>query len=169
MDKYNFFKTDGLRPSQEQLLDTRLFYSNAGEIYARFDEWKDNDKFYFIPLYMEMTYSMGWVAEIAPDPVWLGSFVRTILKHPDLFSLKCPKCGRTVYPYRYSGSPLSGRVDLEAYCPCGWSGYESVSGWRNRATPLRDRLSRDKLRYQKYRVLHPKAVCTIAEMLRSIR
>ena len=75
MKKYNFFKTDGRRPSQEQLLDTQLFYQNAPEIFVHFEEWKDIDRFYFIPLYMEMTYSCGWVAEIASDPVWLGSFV----------------------------------------------------------------------------------------------
>jgi len=44
MKKYNFFKTDGHRPSQEQLLDTQLFYQNAPEIYVRFDEWKDIDR-----------------------------------------------------------------------------------------------------------------------------
>lgn len=66
MKKYNFFKTDGRRPSQEQLLDTQLFYQNAPEIFVHFEEWKDIDRFYFIPLYMEMTYSCGWVAEIAP-------------------------------------------------------------------------------------------------------
>ena len=69
MDKYNFFKKGGLRPSQEQVLDTTLFYQNSPEIYARFDEWKDIDRFYYIPLYLEMTYSCGWVAEMAPDPV----------------------------------------------------------------------------------------------------
>lgn len=37
MKKYNFFKTDGRRPSQEQLLDTQLFYQNTPEIFARFE------------------------------------------------------------------------------------------------------------------------------------
>ena len=112
MKKYNFFKTDGKMPSQEQLLYTQLFYRNAPEIYAHFDEWKDNDRFYFIPLYLQMTYSCGWVAEVAPDPVWLGSFVRCTLEHPDLFQYQCPSCGKTVLPYRYAGSPLSGRIIL---------------------------------------------------------
>ena len=70
MDKYNFFKQVGERPTAEQLLDTKLFYQHSAEIYSHFDEWKDNDKFYFIPLFMQMTYSCaGWVAEMAPDPV----------------------------------------------------------------------------------------------------
>ena len=169
-DKYNFFKKDASRPSVGQLADTNLFYLHAGEIYARFDEWKDSDKFYFIPLYMEMTYSCsGWVAEMAPDPVWLGSFVRCTLEHPELFQFRCPGCGKRVYPYRYVGSPLSGCVDLEGRCECGWSGCESVVGWRKRATVLRDRLAADSARYRWFRVLHPasKPAC-VAELLESL-
>ena len=154
MDKYNFFRKAGLRPTEEQRLLTKLFYINANEIYARFDDWKDDDRFYFIPLYMEMTYSMGWVAEIAPDPVWLGSFVRCNLEHPELFQVTCPKCKKTVFPYRYVGSPLSGRVDLEYECQCGKKGYEMVSGWRIRAVALRDIISNDSSRYIKMKALH---------------
>lgn len=165
MEKYNFFKKDGLRPSQEQLLDTKLFYQNAPEIYARFEEWKDIDRFYFIPLYMEMTYSCGWVAEMAPDPVWLGSFVRCTLEHPELFQFKCPGCGKMVHPYRYVGSPLSGRVDLEGRCECGWRGFEKVSGWKPRATALRDQLASDKSRYLLYRFLHSSAERATCENL----
>lgn len=157
MQKYNFFKTDRKMPSREQLRDTQLFYRNAPEIYARFDEWKVNDRFYFIPLHLQMTYSCGWVAEIAPDPVWLGSFVKNTLEHPDLFQYQCPHCGKPVHPYRYVGSPLSGRVDLEGRCSCGWKGFESVTGWRIRATALRDQLTSDKARYRKYVFIHPKA------------
>ena len=155
MDKYNFFKKGGLRPSEEQLLDTKLFFCHANEVYARFEDWKDIDKFYFIPLYMEMTYSCsGWVAEMAPDPVWLGSFVRCTLDHPDLFQYQCPRCGKSVFPFRYVGSPLSGRVDLEGYCDCGWKGYKLVSGWFVRGEALRNQLDKDKFRYEKYKFLH---------------
>jgi hypothetical protein len=131
MKEYNFFKQDALRPTEEQRLLTKQFYQNSVEIYARFDDWKDIDKFYFIPLYLEMTYSCGWVAEIAPDPVWLGSFVRCSLEHPDLFQYNCPDCGRPIHPYRYVGSPLS-----EA---------------------LRAQIAADKGRYLKYKLLHPRA------------
>ena len=165
MDKYNFFKKGGLRPSQEQLLDTKLFYQNAPEIYARFDEWKDIDRFYFIPLYLEMTYSCGWVVEVAPDPVWLGSFVRCTLEHPELFQYSCPECGRTVYPYRYCGSPLSGRVDLEGLCECGWKGFEMVSGWRIRATTLRDTIRHDEARWKRFRLLRNGVGSTMVELL----
>ncbi len=170
MKEYNFFKQDALRPTEEQRLRTKVFYQNAGEIYARYDDWKDIDKFYFIPLYMEMTYSCGWVAEMAPDPVWLGSFVRCSLEHPDLFQYHCPACGKVVHPYHCVGSPLSGIVHLEGRCECGWHGIEEVSGWRLRATILRDQIASDKLRYRKYRLLHTGAVTsTVEEMLTQLR
>ena len=159
MKEYNFFKLQGaVRPAPEQLLDTKLFYQNAIEIYARFEDWKDIDRFYFTQLYMQMTYSCaGWVAEMAPDPVWLGSFVSAVRNNPELFHFMCPNCGKSVFPYRTVGSPLSGRVDLEGRCTCGWHGDESVSGWKVRATALRDQLGKDSFRHGKYKLLHPAA------------
>ena len=154
MKKYNFFKQDALRPTEEQRLRTKVFYQNAGEIYARYDDWKDIDKFYFIPLYLEMTYSCGWVAEMAPDPVWLGSFVHCTLEHPNLFQYHCPACGKVVHPYRYVGSPLSGVVHLEGRCDCGWHGVEEVSGWRKRSEILRSIQEADKQRYWRTKLLH---------------
>jgi hypothetical protein len=155
MDKNQFFKQSALRPTEEQRFLTKQFYQNANIIYQHFDDWKDNDRFYFIPLYLEMTYCVaGIVSELAPDPVWLGSFVRCVLKHPELFQYKCPKCGKTVLPFRYVGSPLSGRVDLEGYCDCGWRGFETVSGWFKRGEALREQLAIDKLRHCKHKLLH---------------
>ena len=166
MDKFNFFKQDALRPSVEHQLDTKLYYQNAVDIIASWDQWKDIDRFYFTPLYLEMTYSMGWVAEIAPDPVWLGSFVRCSLEHPELFQYRCPRCGNTVLPYRYSGSPLSGRVDLEGHCCCGWKGFEAVSGWRVRAVTIRETLQVDKARWKLFRKHEKGAQSTVAELLK---
>ena len=60
MKKYNFFNQDALRPTEEQRLRTKVFYQNAGVIYAHYDDWKDIDKFYFIPLHMEITFADGW-------------------------------------------------------------------------------------------------------------
>jgi len=158
MDKNNFFKKDALRPTEEQRLLTKQFYQNANTIYQHIDVWKDNDRFYFIPLYLEMTYSInGIVSELAPDPVWLGSFIQTTINHPELFQFKCPKCGKTILPYRYTGSPLSGRVDLGGCCDCGWKGFEAVSGWFKRGEALREQIAADKRRYTKYMLLHPKA------------
>ena len=158
MDKNKFLKKDGLRPDLELRLLTKPFYRNSNVLYAHFDEWKDIDRFYFIPLYLEMTYCVAGIAtELAPDPVWLGSFIQNTLTHPELYQYKCPKCGKTVFPHRYVGSPLSGRVDLEGYCECGWNGFEMVSGWFVRGTALREQLEADKLRHFKYKLLHPMA------------
>ena len=165
MDKNQFFAKNAARPSMEQRLQTKPFYQNANEIYARFDDWKDIDRFYFIPLYLEMTYSInGIVSELAPDPVWLGSFIRCTLYHPDLFQYKCPKCSKTVLPFRYVGSPLSGRVDLEGYCECGWRGHEMVSGWFKRGEALREQISADKIRYRKFKLFHPAGASSVDEL-----
>ena len=156
MDKNNFFKQGALRPTEEQRLLTKPFYQSANNIYQLLNDWKDNDRFYFIPLYLEMTYSInGIVSELAPDPVWLGSFIRCTLDHPDLFQYKCPKCSKTVLPFRYVGSPLSGRVDLEGYCECGWRGHETVSGWFKRGEALREQIAADNARHRKFKLLHP--------------
>ena len=158
MDKNIFFKKDAVRPTEEQRLLTKPFYANANEIYWHFKDWKDNDRFYFIPLYLEMTYCInGIVSELAPDPVWLGSFIQTTINHPELFQFQCPKCGKPLLPYRYAGSPLSGRVDLEGYCDCGWKGFESVSGWFKRGEALREQIAADKLRHLRYMLLNPMA------------
>ncbi len=167
MDKNNFIRKSALRPTEEQRLLTKPFYQNANTIFQHFDDWKDIDRFYFIPLYLEMTYTVaGITAELAPDPVWLGSFVQTTKNHLDLFQYQCPDCGMTVLPFRYVGSPFSGRVDLEGYCDCGWRGYEVVSGWFKRGEALREQLAADKLRQSKYELLHLNAVpATIEELL----
>lgn len=87
------------------------------------------------------------------------------MEHPDLFQYKCPKCERTVHPFRYVGSPLSGRVDLEGYCDCGWRGYKMVSGWFIRGETLREQLVADKPRHLKYKLLLPKAEPATIEKL----
>ncbi|MBO8478190.1 MAG: hypothetical protein IAB80_04825 [Bacteroidetes bacterium] len=169
-DKYNFFRQGGPRPTKEQMLHTKVFYRNAGVIYASFDEWKDIDRFYFIPLYPEMVYCIaGKAIEMAPDPVWLGSFIRCNMEYPELFQVTCPKCEKAIFPYRYVGSPLSGRVDLEYECKCGKKGYEMVTGWRLRATTLRDQLASDKLRHCKYELQHQKGgPATVQDLLKYI-
>ncbi|MBR0300578.1 MAG: hypothetical protein IJQ93_09715 [Bacteroidales bacterium] len=155
MDKNKFFKQSALRPTEEQRLLTSPFFQHANDIYRRFNDWKDIDRFYFIPLYLEMTYNItGIPIELAPDPVWLGTFVRCTMEHPDLFQYKCPKCNKEVLPFRYVGSPLSGRVDLEGYCDCGWRGFETVSGWFKRGEVLREQIAADKFRHGKYKLLH---------------
>lgn len=131
-----------------------LFVRHANEIYAHFNDWKSIDRFYFIPLELDMTYFIdGHRISMADGPLYLGTFVRTVLEHPELFQFKCPACGKVVLPYRFCGSPLSGRVDLEGACNCGWEGFESVSGWHIRAEALRAQISKDKRRLRMSRLL----------------
>ena len=135
--------------------NTTLFVRHANEIIAHFNDWKSIDRFYFIPLELGMTYSIdGHRISMTDGPLYLGTFVRTVLENPELFQFKCPACGKDVLPYRFCGSPLSGRVDLEGACSCGWEGFESVSGWRIRTKMLRVQMAKDKREFRKYRLLH---------------
>ena len=156
MTKDRFYKVEkeAIRTNDEFWLDSIRFFRNANEIYHRFDEWKEIDKFYFIPLKLEMAYHIGGlVKRMAEGPIYLGTFVRNTLEHPELFTAKCPKCGRTILPYGYNGSPLSGRVDLEATCECGWNDYVMVSGWRDRSEALQASQNQDRLRLAKFKAL----------------
>ena len=158
MKKDLFFKVEqqALRSGDEFWLDTIHFFRNANEIYARYDDWKDNDKFYFIPLKLDMSYHInGMQICMADGPVYLGSFIRNTFEHKDLFTAPCPKCGHTIYPYGYNGSPLSGRVDLEATCSCGWEDFVIVKGWRIRSEALKTTQKEDKGRLLRARLFHP--------------
>lgn len=129
-------------------MDTIRFFRNANEIYRHYDEWKTNDVFYFIPLKLDMSYHIcGHTVRMAEGPISLGTFVRNTLEHKELFRIECPKCGTVIYPFSYNGSPLSGRVDLEARCECGWDGSISVSGWRVRSEALKKAQRQDAERF----------------------
>ena len=97
-----------------------------------------------------MTYSNnGIVSELAPDPVAGGAFVQNTFNH-----LGVSKCDKTVFPFRYVDSPLSGCLGLEGYCDCGWSGFETTSGWFKRGVAMREQLTDDKIRHSKYKLFH---------------
>lgn len=155
-DCFSKVEAQALRLHDEFWLDTILYFRNYREIFCRFDDWKDIDRFYFIPLKLNMTYSIGGHSiSMADDTIHLGTFVRNSLEHPDLFSFRCPKCGEPLYPYGYSGSPLSGRVDLQGYCDCGWGAFVVFSGWKVRSEALKATQGSDRLRLAKYRALKP--------------
>ena len=146
-------------------LDTIRFFRNSREIYCHFDDWKNIDRFYFIPLRLDMTYYIGGLSLCMADgPVHLCTFIRNSLEHPDLFSFKCPKCGKTLYPYGYNGSPLSGRVDLQSTCDCGWGGCEMVSGWRPRSVALKATQKSDSWRHRLFKLKGGRPA-TIRELL----
>ena len=167
-DRFSQLEAQALRQNDELLLDTIRFFRNANEIYYRFEDWKDIDRFYFIPLKIQMTYFIdGHVMKMANDPIHLGTFVRNTLEHQDLFAAPCPRCGRHLFPYSYNGSPLSGRVALEAICPeCGWNDHVFVTGWKERSELLRGTQRNDRLRMLKMKITHPKqSVSTINNLL----
>lgn len=153
-DCFSKVEAEALRLNDELWLDTICFFRNANEIYRRFNDWQGIDHFYFIPLKLNMAYSInGYVVRMAEGPIYLGTFVRNTLAYPELFSFKCPKCGKTVHPYGYNGSPLSGRVDLQGTCECGWSDYVMVSGWRKRSDALKETQREDRFRLAKFKAL----------------
>ena len=132
-------------------LDTILFFRYTNVLCRLFDKWKDNDSFYFIPLKLDMSYHIGGhTISMAEGPIFLGTFIRNTLEHEELFSIKCPRCGKAVIPFSYNGSPLSGRVDLAGQCKCGWSGGVTVSGWRIRSEALKESQRRDEGRYSSF-------------------
>lgn len=151
-DRFSKVEADALRLHDELWLDTIRFFRNANEIYRRFDDWKTIDRFYFIPLKLNMAYCIGGMTiRMADGPIYLGTFIKNTLEHPEFFAFKCPKCGKTVYPYGYNGSPLSGRVDLQGTCECGWHGFEMVSGWKVRSEALKETQKCDQLRLLVYK------------------
>lgn len=164
-DRFSKVEAQALHLHDEFWLDTILYFRNYREIIRRYDDWKDIDRFYFIPLKLNMTYSIGGHSiSMADGTICLGSFIRNTLEHPELFSFRCPKCGESLYPYGYSGSPLSGRVDLQAHCGCGWGGYEMVSGWRLRSDALKSTQKSDSWRHRLFN-LKGGAPATIRELL----
>ena len=167
-DKFSQVESQALAAGDAAKLDTIRFIRNSNEIYRRFDDWKDIDKFYFIPLKLEMTYGIaGHNTSMANEPLCLGTFIKNTLQHPDLFTAPCPHCGHQLLPYGYNGSPLSGRVDLEATCPeCGWDSFVAVSGWRIRSEALKASQKADRPRLLKATLLkHGFKASTVEELL----
>lgn len=168
-DRFAKVEAQALLLHDELWLDTIRYFRNSREIYRHFDDWKNIDCFYFIRLKMSMTYSInGMAIKMAEDPIHLGTFIRNTLEHPDLFTAPCPKCGRLLYPYGYNGSPLSGRVDLEASCDCGWDDFVSVSGWRIRSEALKATQKHDAARYRRFS-RHKTGTATIVDLLEMLK
>ena len=150
-DRFAKVEAEALRLNDELWLDTIRYFRNANEIYRRYDDWKGIDRFYFIPLKLSMSYCIaGRCLRMAEPPVYLGTFIRNTYEHEDLFTAPCPVCGKKLYAYGYNGSPLSGRIDLEATCPdCGWSDSIITSGWHQRSAALRATQQGDRERLGK--------------------
>ena len=146
-----------IRPADPLRAETRLYLRHADALISAFDSYRDNDRFYFIELGLDMTYYLGGMPlRLAEPPYHLGTIIRNSLRNPDLFSGTCPGCGRMLYAHSFNGSPLSGRIDLSFKCPdCGWNKYLMVSGWKVRHEALQNTQKEDRLRFLKAKALNP--------------
>ena len=167
----DFFKTRSsinAVPRGEERTALRLYLKHADTLLRRYDEWKDVDRFYFIPVRLNMAYfCAGGATAVAFPPYFIGTILRNSLEHPDLFSAPCD-CGQTAYAYAYNGSPLSGRFDLSCACPrCGTHKGITRRGWWVRSKALRGSQESEALRIAKIRLLRPRfEPATIQELLR---
>lgn len=155
-------------PQGDERIALRLFHKHAATLLQHFEEWKGIDRFYFIPLKLNMAYfCAGGATAVANPPYFVGTILRNSLEHPDLFSAEC-MCGHRAYAYAYNGSPLSGRFDLSCACPeCGASISSIEFGWRVRSNALRATQEEDLTRGRRMLLLHPHfQTATIQELLR---
>ena len=134
MEKDRFYVQEqfALEMKDEAWINAIQFYRNANEIYSRFDEWKEEKRFYFIKLRLRtIDFARAGEFPMFKDPIYLGSFVRNVLEYEEYFTAACPDCGHKIYPYRFRGFPYGGgNVELHASCPsCGWTGHVNKSGW----------------------------------------
>ena len=157
-------------PQGEERITLRLYYKHAATLLRTYDQWKDIDRFYFIPIKLNMAYyCAGWAAAVALPPYFIGTILRNAIEHPDLFGAQCV-CGSKAYGYTYNGSPLSGRFDISLACPCcGQVTHITETGWRIRSETLKATQSEDLIRGQQMQVLHPGfKPATIQELLRFV-
>ena len=148
----------------------KLYCRHAATLIRRFDEWRDDPRYYFIELRLDMTnYCAGLAARVADPPYHLGTVVRNSLETPELFSCGCPS-GHRAYAYAYNGSPLSGRFDLGMACPeCGWNAWVTRSGWRVRSEALRAAQVEDAERLKAVKLLLPDfRAADLRDLLRSL-
>lgn len=145
-----------LAASREDEIDVNLFFKHAAPIIRHYNRWKDIDRFYFIPLKLNMVYlCAGLTLPVAYPPYFIGTIVRNSFEHPELFAAKC-ECGHSAYAYSYNGSPLSGRFDLSYACPhCGANSSDTKSGWHIRSKALTATQEEDLVRGRHLQSLNP--------------
>lgn len=157
-------------PQGEERVTLRLYLKYADRLLATFEEWKDIDRFYYIPVSLNMAFfCAGGGTAMALPPYFIGTILRNSMENPELFGTKC-KCGHQAYGYSYNGSPWSGRVDMSHGCPhCGAHVDTTQSGWKVRSKVLRESQKAEGGRIAKIRLLHPRfEPATIQELLRFI-
>ena len=156
-DHFSRWEQNALLSRDERGYDTVCFFRHLDEIYALFEAWKDEDRFYFIPLRLRLTYCMhGHATDLAGDLVYLGTFIKTVLEHEDRFTARCPQCGRKLYPYGSRGPSLDYHGSLEAVCSCGETTRPFSGGWGLWNVPFRTSLKADEKRLRRVRFFHPR-------------
>ena len=146
-----------------------LYTRHSNTILSTFDSWKGDPRYYFIELPLNPVYAIAGLAiRLGDPPYFLGTYVRHLLSRPDLFSGVCPKCAARLRPFAYVGSPLSGRLDLECFCPsCGRTRIVTVSGWKVRNEVLRAAQAEDRPRHEELLRADPAfSAAPIEELLR---
>lgn len=143
-------------PQSGERESLRLYLKFADRLLAGFDKWRDIDRFYYIPVALDMTYSCsGYATAMAFPPYFIGTILRNSLEHPELFSAEC-KCGHRAYGYSYNGSPPSGRVDISHACPCCGARMQTEElGWKVRSEALRGCQEAEKTRLEGTRQSQP--------------
>lgn len=155
-------------PQGDERIALRLYFKHAATLLREFDRWKDIDRFYFIPIKLNMAFFCpGGATAIAFPPYFIGTILRNSIEHPDLFGTVC-ECGHQAYGYAYNGSPWSGRVDMSHACPgCSKSIETTESGWRIRSEVLRATQAEDLKRGRRMQFWHRHfKPATIQELLR---
>ena len=155
-------------PQGDERIALRLYFKHAATLLREFDRWKDIDRFYYIPIKLNMAYfCAGWAAAVAFPPYFIGTILRNSIEHPDLFGTQC-ECGHQAYGYSYNGSPLSGRFDISHACPyCGMVTHTTESGWRIRSEALKATQEEDLKRGRRMQFWHPGfEPATIQELFR---
>ena len=158
-------------PQGDERIALRLYFKHAATLLREFDRWKHIDRFYFIPLKLNMAYfSAGWAAAVAFPPYFIGTILRNSFEHPELFGTQC-ECGNQAYGYSYNGSPLSGRFDISHACPCcGLVSRTTESGWRIRSETLKKTQEEDLKRGRRMQFWHPSfEPASILELLRYLK
>ena len=143
-----------------------LYFKHAATLLRNYDQWKHIDRFYFIPLNLDMCYHLpGSIVSMAPPPYYLGTILRNSLENPGLFSTPC-ECAHTAYAYAYNGSSITSRIDLSYACPhCGKHTHLTQTGWKIRSEALQNAQSIERSRLIKTRLLHPKLRSSAIEEL----
>ncbi len=142
--------------------DTVRFFRNANDIFGLYEVWGRFDRFYFIPIKPRLQYCYRQT-RIADEEVWLGTFVRCVLEHEDLFTTRCPECGRQLFPYGFWA--LTRSVRFETACPCGCTDKTFSGSWGLWGGLLRETQRTDNKRFKRARLLRPFSKAATVESL----